>query len=462
MFSQLLRDQGHPSPDIAVSFLAAFLRLASELKREYDNTVKPIISKLSNGIDSLPDELLAPIFQCVSASESYQGDTMQSIALSRRFRRVALSTRALWNVLDSDLLRSADAVATFVRRCRPDDGLHVLMRVRRHCQANNFRSFFHGCAPVAARWISFTLTEVADSRFKSIPIMGGFVTFQSPGELLNQIYRDCSAFTLHLPRLRKLQVNFLKPEGRELASQVLAPFPWTSPNLETFEGSFYLPGFSQTKHDVFGTLTSISLALHSVPYDHTRYLTELFAFLSLAPNLRWLVLELHLSPSFFSNPGGVNSPNPLRHFSNETCPLITAFKIRFIDIFLSSACANDNCIRDVFVGNLLCMPKLEQYSVDVKFSQLPLDPREDLHNKRLKKLLHSLLPQHAIHMPLLSHVAFTITFPESASKLSFETELLTTSANQEVTYATFSQLQSLIHLRIDGSTPVANKPNPQA
>ncbi len=64
--------------------LKAMLSIASDLQKQFKENLRPIISKLSEGITSLPDELIATVFKFLSGRKGSEArGRRQSFPMSR-------------------------------------------------------------------------------------------------------------------------------------------------------------------------------------------------------------------------------------------------------------------------------------------------------------------------------------------------------------------------------------------
>jgi len=87
--------------DSAITILEDFLESATQLRSRFDHSLEPVVSALSKGLTSLPDELLALIFECTMTPDAEPQQAIWLSHVSRRFRRVALGDPNLWTTLQS-------------------------------------------------------------------------------------------------------------------------------------------------------------------------------------------------------------------------------------------------------------------------------------------------------------------------------------------------------------------------
>lgn len=114
-----------------VLMLMPLITVALDLQRRYKQSLAPIISRLSKGFASLPDEVLPVIFEFAVRAEGAMG-TMQAKCLShvsRRFREITLGEQSLWSTLRSSA--SMAELETAVSRSSTDTDLHVFIHIHR-------------------------------------------------------------------------------------------------------------------------------------------------------------------------------------------------------------------------------------------------------------------------------------------------------------------------------------------
>ncbi|KLO06713.1 hypothetical protein SCHPADRAFT_932913 [Schizopora paradoxa] len=157
--SQLFRDS--KNLDNMVHILKLLHSSASQLQQSVALGSKPMISKLSRGIASLPNEILMHIFG-ILAPAGGRTSRQQAIWLShvsRRFRSIALGTRSIWTTLDG--CASKDELNTFVSRSGKDSDLHLIFYMWVYDPEPepepepDVPDFVDWCLPLASRWTSF-------------------------------------------------------------------------------------------------------------------------------------------------------------------------------------------------------------------------------------------------------------------------------------------------------------------
>ncbi len=151
--------------DVIVSMLKSLpvMSVAFEFQERYNQRTSAIISNLSKGIVSLPDELLPIIFELAVQEEGCMGAT-QAIRLShvsRRFRDIALEDRNLWTTMRSNA--SKEELETFV--CRSGTDMNIYMFVDAvpdrdgPYENGDSDALWKLLMPAASRWRTLSLAE---------------------------------------------------------------------------------------------------------------------------------------------------------------------------------------------------------------------------------------------------------------------------------------------------------------
>ncbi|KLO06371.1 hypothetical protein SCHPADRAFT_692754 [Schizopora paradoxa] len=181
---------------------------ASLLQQNIQLRLEPIISKLSNGIASLSDELIMLIFEfTVPVGEQilrkpYQPpQASQPILLShvsRRFRNAALKTPQLWTTLDGHACRTEQEA--FIARSGEESNLHIIIHASMY--GSTASGFLDICLPLARRWKTLLVTSD-----------GAWDTPNVVDALLRDIFgsRTGGAGERFFPRLQEL---YVKDTGR--------------------------------------------------------------------------------------------------------------------------------------------------------------------------------------------------------------------------------------------------------
>ncbi len=109
-----------------VPMLKVLLDTALGIQKAIDKCLKPIVSKLSEGIKSLPYELLALIFTFAGRLDGRK-QAVRLSHVSRRFRAVALGEPSLWTTMHSNARK--DELETFMSRCGQETDPHIIFDI---------------------------------------------------------------------------------------------------------------------------------------------------------------------------------------------------------------------------------------------------------------------------------------------------------------------------------------------
>ncbi len=155
--SQLSRDLHRLQYIVQLS--SALQTSASKLLAQHESLLGTVVPKLSRGIASLPDELLALVFK--HATQHAQEGTRHALWLSHvssRFRRIALGDRSLWSTqfLWYDMTDEGN-IDDCICRSGEDDDLHIVVNYNEELDFSTARDFLDCCIPFASRWKSFAL-----------------------------------------------------------------------------------------------------------------------------------------------------------------------------------------------------------------------------------------------------------------------------------------------------------------
>lgn len=312
--------------DAMISILKSLTAAAEDIKKEYDQVLGPSISQLSKGIDSIPDEILAIIFEVDVREEGARGATMAKLLshVSRRFRNVALSNRSIWATLRSN--GSEEEWETFIRRSGTDTGFHVFIQSIRSRNHKKWDAFMDCCWQTASRWTSLTLTRLApdpcppssrSSRNREpyeTDSDGGYddhmnhirtVEMKKDMEFVMSAFNggDRLVHTWQFPRLFELDVQ---------CGDLKTKLSWKSPNLRLLRYFGILPRPSA----VFSSVTTFQYNLSS-----SSVCNELLQFIVSMPNVSDLQLEL--AQAVFRR----EDVGPLYFPSSSPCPSVTSFSL---------------------------------------------------------------------------------------------------------------------------------------
>ncbi len=200
---------------------------ASEMLKIFERRLAPIIPKLSNGLASLPDELLRLIFQFATHHE--QEGTRHAMWLShvsRRFRKLVLADRSLWSTQFLAYDTSKENIEEFIRRSGKDTDLHIVMGDNSMIEELVAKDFWGACLPFASQWRTFAVVGDWNREYSNVMTkLGG-----SLGKFL--VWHH-----LVLPRLHELSINhqhYKEPSVELMWYSSTLFFPsetWVTPNL---------------------------------------------------------------------------------------------------------------------------------------------------------------------------------------------------------------------------------------
>ncbi len=347
------------------SILEGLTASVSELQTRFKRRLEPISSKLSRGLASLPDELLASI--CVLAASSQEGATQKHAVwlshVSRRFRGVVTRERSLWTVLHSNA--SKEEVETIISRSGGDSDLHVVLHSLAEYRMDKFVSFLAECVPTAPRWA--TLKVVSNGR----------------GDLDGTMRYLFVRFQLDLPRMREFLIEQGLPNlgaFGDLWEPVKFIPSWATPSIRSIRCIEYIPQRSST----YSSITSFTTLLSLVSDRYPAVLNELLAFLVSLPNIADLDLTVITSVDVFQ---------PLQ-LNNILCPSITSLALKFPSFILSSESEAflRPFIRSLHMPNLIILSAFIEFRFDDLVSVQTLGA--------LSTLLFNLLPDRAVHSNL--------------------------------------------------------------
>ncbi len=254
--------------------LGSLMKVALSFQKQYKPGVLSIISKLSRGMASLPDELLPIIFDFAVRAQgrigSKQANSLSRV--SRRFRNIALAERSLWTTLRSNA--SKEELQTFISRSGADLDFQVFVDVIPEWSLKNRDAFWDELRPTASRWKTLSVAEHVGR-------------LREDGEPCFQLYEFFRAFEgMQLLRLQEL---FIKAEDCETFYRI--PIAWTSPNLRSLRCSNYTPLASSST--VFSSVTTCSLSLElSESEGHFNSAKALLKSLLFLPSVTDMELEL--------------------------------------------------------------------------------------------------------------------------------------------------------------------------
>jgi len=367
--------------DSMMSTLRTLLDTGSGLQEVFNECLKPVITKLSRGITSTPDELLVLIFNLVGRRDG----TKQAVRLShvsRKFRSIALGEKRLWTTLHSRA--SKDELEALISRSGQVVDLHVVIHIIAEVTFN-LQAFMDICFPTAPRWKSLAVIEVSQFEYGD----------QRAASVLKTMNR---CYDLHLPRLHELQIErYPAFNGDTSISEILFKPTWYSPNLRVLRCNDYtgMPSPSTS----FSSLSLFSYVLYADYTDYAIQLRHMFSFLASTPAVTDLELQM-------DNIGYIENVDQLE-LAEFICPSVISFGFH-LPLYIIGTLSNN------FIGMFLRTfrtPNLEQMSVSIDFRAeefMAHDLEEDRSTELLAELVHALLPDPIAHQRLTS-LAFKLS-----------------------------------------------------
>lgn len=185
--------------DTIVSILEPLRTIALELQKQFKQSLVQVITNLSEGIASLPDELLSPIFKYAVRAQEHLG-AIQAVRLShvsRRFRQIALEERNLWTTLRSNA--SKEEQETFHTRSGTFTDLHAYVHLAPDGEGINSDVFTKTFGAKISRWKTLSLTDCArgfEGQWKG--------TYSESVTIMHGILKACNG--VQFPRLEELYI----------------------------------------------------------------------------------------------------------------------------------------------------------------------------------------------------------------------------------------------------------------
>ncbi|KLO16159.1 hypothetical protein SCHPADRAFT_223065 [Schizopora paradoxa] len=273
--------------DTIIKMLNVLLDSANGLQAKFQFVRENIVSKLSKGVGSLPDELLAKVFQLAVWEEGREGGK-QAVRIShvcRKFRSIALGTRGLWTTLFSGA--SEHQLQTFISRAGPNEEFHAFYHFSTKVRYVG-SSFTSICLPIISRWKTLTVSQEAQDWYHEQPMYGGVAHIM--GTLVEFIVGN----NLQLPILEELKIDGSSYDRYSDSTRDIAGYLWAS-NLRTFRCSFFLPYLSTNISSVSTLVVRHSFIDRplSFDFDQRSLITPLLESLLAMPNLISFELEAH-------------------------------------------------------------------------------------------------------------------------------------------------------------------------
>lgn len=298
-----------------VKLSSALATSASELLKLYDRRLNPIVSKMSKGLASLPDELIGLILTFAAHHEEERPGYVGSLSqVSCRFHRIVLGHCDLW----STLLMHHNTKIAYVKRCirRSGDitGIHLIINDNVSVQVPTVDAFIGVCSSVASRWRTVTLFGdwKKDWDTNNNYTLGG---------TMNKLLRN----RLTLPCLHELsliQSQFINFDGEHTwfqSEDIQDGTSWVTPNLRVLRCTQYIPPPSFP----FNSIALFSLDLTLVPYNISDQMGELVGFLSSMTNIS----EISLGFTSLNNWNVITDLALHRDGPGSFHPAVTTFRL---------------------------------------------------------------------------------------------------------------------------------------
>ncbi|KLO08291.1 hypothetical protein SCHPADRAFT_944561 [Schizopora paradoxa] len=319
--------------------LQAILEVADDLRAQLESSYEELVAERhSNGIRSLPDELLARIFQISVWGEDGFG-ARQAVRLSRVsrwFRNVVLGTRGLWTMLDP--ISSKVKLELLIARAGPAALFHAFFNAI-HWNKDKNRKSIDIIRPTIPRWSTLTLKY--DYMYEARETGVDDVL----GEPLSLLAKE----GLRSPLLEELMLrgDSIDPHfGGVLPSDIEA---W-APNLRTLRCSYFLPSLSTP-------LSSISTLIFTQEISARPPASPLQILLRLLPkipNLSSFELVAYKGYEEYDN----------ESLPTTECSSLTSFQLRLHNFRLRNFSSEGSCIATLMAA--LRMPLLEDFSISVR------------------------------------------------------------------------------------------------
>ncbi|KLO08303.1 hypothetical protein SCHPADRAFT_944572 [Schizopora paradoxa] len=344
--------------DSMTSILKHLTDTATELGRQYKGILNPVMSKLSKGISSLPDEVLAMVFESAVRAAGQEGveQAKRLSHVSRRFRAIAISECNLWTNFRSS--SSREELETLVSRSGSNTHIHIHIYIPISTSTLPFEDFLKICSPTSFRWNSMMIGDLSYNTN---------VRFDSTNSATRELERAMDSLMGHVsyfPALRELDIQSLHRHARRIPT----------PSMTTFIHSRYLSG----------------------SYTLFQKMQELLDFLASMTSLAHLELE-------FGNADNVALMQTLRQPASGL-PSVKNFRLRLPNFVIDTQ-------RQYLVGpflEALQVPNLESFSVVIDFRD---QGRTNEHRRQLLETLpQEVLPIQFSNPPSrLSSLTFEVT-----------------------------------------------------
>ncbi|KLO05825.1 hypothetical protein SCHPADRAFT_1002682 [Schizopora paradoxa] len=373
--------------DAIVSMLSVLSQSANEIQKYFKQPQERISTKLSKGIDELPEEIATKIFQFAVWEEGCNGGK-QALWLShtsRKFRSIALMSRSLWTTLYS--CDSKHQLEAFISRAGPREEFHAFAHydTRIHSSSFGISGFTNVCQSIAPRWRTMTLTQ--DEKLESSDPWGNHV--DGVTVLLGMLSSSFTELGLQLPMLEELDIRGYSEYLH--ANSEGDNFKW-APNLRTLRCSNVLlaPTASLISVSTFDFTQMISGRFRNP-------LSLLLRFLSGLPNLTTFNLELY----------GASEFNSIWALPATECPSVSSFHLKLRGLEIKGNLQPQKSDLALFMDTLH-MPSLDTLTISLGFAEPGGKILGGAWSWKLGELSAILMPKHLSESSRLTSLSYVL------------------------------------------------------
>lgn len=370
----------------------ALPEISSKLLNFYTRRFEPIALKLSKGLASLPDELLALILKFAAYSESSRTSHPAQLShVSQRFRRLALGDQSLWSTLSLDDNTTEENLELLISRGGNTD-LHIVIDYERDTNEVARHKLVSLCSHTASRW-------------QSLSLCGRWEWSDGVSTIYDKLPKLMKRPHLVLPRLHELHLEDNRSEPAWVFPRTnFANIPvWEAPSLRILRCTNNIPPPSFP----YTTFTIFELSLNLYPDIFPRQAQKILAFLASKPNISEVIIEL---VTLEYDDEEEEEEEIVVHVVD--CPAMTSFQLRLLEVSYGA-------LSEIYgkVIKPLRMPQLQYFSLSVKPSY---GIEELLESDIFPPPFSTLLPDPA-HHPLLTSLTFELEIPAfSVTEASLE------------------------------------------
>ncbi len=366
------------------------------LEKLYRRRLEPIASKLSKGLASLPDEILAQIFKFATRHERFRTRYAGWLSqVSRRFRRIALSDRTLWSTLNLWYDTTREELERIISRSGGEIDLHAVINMNHEIRDSEVDTFICSSSHSRAQWRTLTIT-------------GDWSEDDSPVSMTSVLDELIYTHSLDLPRLEEICISECHLDGT--AQESLTPFshndtvqmydipPWATRICASCDARTTY----HTRHSHSSPCPSllVVLSLNLIPGKVLGQIGNLLSFLNSTPSLTEIVLGL-------KNSKDANLEATTLRINPSVAvllPSVTSFRLHVSD-FRSTEDAD-------WLLSTMKMPNLAHFALSIEFHDRNghlIHPT----TSSLRRLVRVFLPDPLIHSLVTSLVVDVSSRPQS-------------------------------------------------